>query len=335
MFFGPKPLGRVSLDTQALKEDKKRCIKTGPCGIGKEALYLNSFYLDRIYYVPVRCVTRVFKRVAMSKGGFTGKGVFASIPYLVVEYDGGREKQCIFKYEEKVDQFLEIFHARWPDIPVHSKAAQLRLEEKEKLRAKKRRNDLSGEILNELFLLKRAKEFLEEKPSLSAELSMCAKAKRTNDQSNPAYRWVALAIVLMGLVSAAFGVYSLMTRQGNAVYFLLFGLAAVFLFSGANVLPTKQNNRRYIEQQLQLAVRNMENYLAGYPGFPVPARYAHPVVLEWMKDILEEGRAQDTGSALEEVKKDLKAINSSVTVEEDEFERIMAVKPMFLIWEYQ
>ena len=42
----------------------------------------------------------------MSKGGFTGKGLFASIPYLVVEYDNGQEKQCNFKFEENVDMLL-------------------------------------------------------------------------------------------------------------------------------------------------------------------------------------------------------------------------------------
>ena len=34
-------------------------------------------------------VTRVYKRVAMSKGGFSGKGIFATLSYLVVEFDGG------------------------------------------------------------------------------------------------------------------------------------------------------------------------------------------------------------------------------------------------------
>mgnify|MGYP007103992378 CR=1 FL=1 len=32
-------------------------------------------------------VTRVYKRVAMSKGGFSGKGIFATLSYLVVEFD--------------------------------------------------------------------------------------------------------------------------------------------------------------------------------------------------------------------------------------------------------
>ena len=48
--------------------------------------------------MALESVRRVFKRVAMSKGGFTGKGAFGSIPYLVVEYDDGAQKQCNFKH---------------------------------------------------------------------------------------------------------------------------------------------------------------------------------------------------------------------------------------------
>lgn len=60
--------------------------------MGEKALYLNSFFIDRRYYVALSSVRRVFKRVAMSKGGFSGKGVFGSIPYLVVEYDDGQDE---------------------------------------------------------------------------------------------------------------------------------------------------------------------------------------------------------------------------------------------------
>ena len=83
-----------SLEKEELAQDKKHCRKFGPCGVGEKAIYLNSFYFERRYYIPLTSVKRVFKRVAMSKGGFTGKGLFATIPYLVVEYDNGEEKQC-------------------------------------------------------------------------------------------------------------------------------------------------------------------------------------------------------------------------------------------------
>ena len=75
MIFKPAQLGMAKLDNQELVEDRKSCKKIGPCGVGKKALYLNSFYIDRRYYLPYGSITRVFKRVAMSSGGFSGKGL--------------------------------------------------------------------------------------------------------------------------------------------------------------------------------------------------------------------------------------------------------------------
>ena len=72
-----------------------------------------------------------------------------------------------------------------------------------------------------------------------------------------------------------------------------------------------------------------------YPEFPVPARYAHPVVLKRMKDILLEGRTETITEALGILKSDLKALNSSVSVEQEEFDEIMAIKPIFLVMNYE
>jgi hypothetical protein len=115
----------------------------------------------------------------------------------------------------------------------------------------------------------------------------------------------------------------------------LFGLAAIFLFSGASVLPTSHNNRSYIEKQLLNAVDEMEQYIKTYPDFPVPACYAHPVVLKRMQDILKEGRAETIPAALRVLKEDLKALNSSVVVEQEEYDEIVAIKPMFLVMDYR
>ena len=43
MIFKPAQLGLARLDAHELEEDKKACRKIGPCGVGKKALYLNSF----------------------------------------------------------------------------------------------------------------------------------------------------------------------------------------------------------------------------------------------------------------------------------------------------
>ena len=85
MLFAPVRLGSTALSAEVLTADVKNCKHFGPCGVGEKALYLNGFLFDRHYYVALGDIRRVFKRVAMSKGGFTGNGVFGAIPYLVVE----------------------------------------------------------------------------------------------------------------------------------------------------------------------------------------------------------------------------------------------------------
>ena len=108
----PRRLGNVSIPDEELIKDRKECKKIGPCGIGKKAVYLSSFYIDRRYYIPISSVKRIFKRIAMSKGGFTGKGVFGTLSYLVVVYEDGKEKQCNFKHEEDVDRFLAYIEGK-------------------------------------------------------------------------------------------------------------------------------------------------------------------------------------------------------------------------------
>ncbi len=79
----------------------------------------------------------------------------------------------------------------------------------------------------------------------------------------------------------------------------------------------------------------MEDYLASRPDFPLPARYAHPVVLRRMVRALEYGRAANGEQALEVVKKDLQALNSSVEVDQEEYDEVVAIKAMFLNEDYQ
>ena len=106
MSFAPVRLGNTVLEAETAAADRKSCRRFGPCGVGEKALYLNDLLIDRHFYVGFGSVRRVFKRVAMSQGGFSGKGAFGSIPYLVVQYDDGQEKQCTFKREEDVDELL-------------------------------------------------------------------------------------------------------------------------------------------------------------------------------------------------------------------------------------
>lgn len=331
----PQRLGNVSIPDEELVKDRKECKKIGPCGIGKKAVYLSSFYIDRRYYIPISSVKRIFKRIAMSKGGFTGKGVFATLSYLVVVYEDGKEKQCNFKHEEDVDRFLAYIE-EYPDIPVHSLEAERKLAEKERwLAEKQRERNVSEETKRCLVKLEQAEQYLKKQSDIYMDLSQSAKKKRTYDRSNPAYKWVALAIVLMGGAAFVYGIYALTTHAGFGMYFLLFGLAAIFLFAGANVLPTSKNNKNYIEKRLTESISQMEEYIRVYPDFPVPAHYAHPIVLKRMQEIMKEGRARNIPEALQVLKKDLKALNSSVVVEKEEYDEVVAIKPMFLVMDYK
>ena len=122
-------------------------------------MYLSSFYIDRRYYIPISSVKRIFKRIAMSKGGFTGKGVFGTLSYLVVVYEDGKEKQCNFKHEEDVDRFVAYIEEKYPDIPVHSLEAERKLAEKERWLAEKKKKYI-GRNKRCLAKLEQAEEYL-------------------------------------------------------------------------------------------------------------------------------------------------------------------------------
>ena len=337
MIFKPAQLGMAKLDQQELVEDRKSCKKIGPCGVGKKALYLNSFYIDRRYYLPYGSISRVFKRVAMSSGGFTGKGMFASMAYLVVEYDGGKQKQCNFKDERDVDKLLEVLAKEQPQIPLLSEAGERALQKKEAEKAARKLPELTDEAKHSVTVLRKAKEYLEEKPELAEELSAAERRKRAQLQSKPVYRYVALAIFLFGLVAAAYGLYAITNHVGNyGIYFALFGFAAIFLFSSYNMLPTARNNHSAIMKRADRAEQAAADYVKRYPNgaFPVPSYYAHPTVLKQMMDAIEEGRAVTVPEALEAVKARLKALNADVQVEQEEYDEVVLIKAMFLNHQY-
>ena len=338
MIFRPAQLGMAKLDRLELEQDKKACRKIGPCGVGKKALYLNSFYIDRRYYLPYGSISRVFKRVAMSSGGFTGKGMFASMAYLVVEYDGGKQKQCNFKDERDVDKLLEVLAKEQPQIPLLSEAGEQALQKKEAEKAARKLPELTDEARHSVTVLRKAKEYLEEKPELAEELSAAERRKRAQLQSKPVYRYVALAIFVFGIVSAAYGLYAVTNHVGNyGIYFALFGFAAIFLFSSYNMLPTARNNNNAIMKRADKAEAAMAEYVKHYPNgaFPVPSCYAHPIVLKQMTDAIEEGRAVTVPEALDAVEARLKSLNADVQVEQEEYDEVVVIKAMFLNHDYQ
>lgn len=112
MYFKPFALHQDKLHKDILKKDKKNATHYGPCALGAEAIYLSSFYIDRFYYIPRNQVKRVFKRIAMTANrGF-------QLPYLVVSYGDGKEKQCFFRNEEELDELLTVLPQKWSEVPV-------------------------------------------------------------------------------------------------------------------------------------------------------------------------------------------------------------------------
>lgn len=333
MSFAPVRLGNTVLEAETAAADRKSCRRFGPCGVGEKALYLNDLLIDRHFYVGFGSVRRVFKRVAMSQGGFSGKGAFGSIPYLVVQYDDGQEKQCTFKREEDVDELLAYLGQVRPEIPRLSVGGEQRLAKKAQQEASRYLKELTPQAQSVREELERARKFLSGYPELTAQLAAAAKAKRINEHTNPAYRWVALAIVLAGAAALVYGIISWRGGSDFGVYFALFGFAAVFFFSGAHVLPTAKNNRRAVERAWDEAQAAMANVLP--EDFPLPARYSHPIVLDRMIRILREGRAQSKEEALDVLKADLRALTADVQVEQEEHDEVVVIKPLLLVSDYQ
>ncbi len=336
MIIKPQALGSSNLDTDKLKNDKKKCIKIGPCGIGEKAIYLNSFFFDRVYYAEYEKIERVFKRIAMSKGGFSGKGLFASIPYLVVKFKDGTEKVCNFKYEEQVDLILTKISRRFPDIPVHSVEAEKRLEAAREAEEARYLKELSPEAEKSVEQLKNAKKILESKGELPIRLAHDAKQKRTLDAINPTYRLLAVAVFLAAAACTAWGLKIVATKgfTVGGVYVLL-GFAFIFFVVSANVLPSGRNNKKYGEDCYNNSLREMNEFLSKKTDFPVPAVYAHPIVIDRMIRVIREGRTKTVSGAMQLVKDDLKALNPTVTVSQKEYDEVVIVKPLFTVDEYK
>ena len=142
----------------------------------------------------------------------------------------GRKKQCNFKYEDQVDLFLARMQQEFPEIKTVSEAAEKRLEEAERAREQKPEVPLCGMALKEVERLECAKEYLEKQPVLFAEFSNAARKKRTYEQTKPYYKWGALLFTVLGIAALVSGLASLKSQAPFAVWFVLFGIAGIFLF---------------------------------------------------------------------------------------------------------
>ncbi|MBQ6361126.1 MAG: ATPase P [Lachnospiraceae bacterium] len=336
MLMPCSPLGNYTLPKEALAADRAAVKKFGPCGAGEKALYIGSKYISRRYYIPWGEVRRVFKRVAMSAGGFTGKGIFGSMAYIVVQFGNGKEKDCYFKMENELDALLSLIEKEHPEIPTHSAAAERKLAAAAAERKKQRSVTISAEAEETAAYLERAEAFLDQEPSVSQNLTIAAKQKRIVDNMKPQMIAIGTIVGIAGILAAVYGAYGLLTGSSTAMYFLLGGGVLFFFVFSANLFPGKYNSRKYADSVWNEAVEKSRKYISSWAEpFPVPAQYAHVLVLERMRRAVRDGRADDAGPALEIVKSDLRALNSSVTVSQEEHDEVVEIKPLFLVCDYK
>ena len=222
-----------------------------------------------------------------------------------------------------------------PEIPTHSAAAEKKLAEAEEAEKKKYLQELSPEAERSVENLRSAQDYLDRNPDLSRQLAYAAREKRTIDRINPTYQIFAVIIVLAAAAAVAFGIWAMLNRKGWAVYFVLFGFAFIFLVSATRILPTAGRNRRSAQRDWDQALSEMRAFVSEDPEFPIPAQYAHPIVLERMIRAIRMGRAVTVSESLTVVKEDLKALNSQVKVSQKEYDEVVAVKPLFLVMNYE
>lgn len=332
-----RPLSSETLEKDVLIEDKKSCKKIGRIGIGQKAIYLNSYFFERDLYIPFQMVKRVFKRVAMSKGGYSGKGVFASMSYLVVEYDADKEIQVRVKHEHQVDRMLEEVHKRYPAIPLHSVKAEERLQAAALEEEKRYKKNLSEKAVGTIKELEGLEEKLRKNPKLYETLARTAKTKRMASGTKPYYKYIKYLMLFGSLAGIGLGVLTYHLNFGMETSFVFFAFSAIFIFVASQVNRTGTINKDLADREFLEAVAAMNRYMesVGLNHLGIPAAYFHPFTLRRMIRIVREGRAEEIKEAMVVLKDDLKGINHTVTVSEKEYEEIVTIKPMFLCMDYQ
>ena len=329
-------LGPTALSADLVRADKRRALRVGPCAIGEQVLFVNSFYIKRMYYVVYSDISRIFKRVAMSKGGYTGKGIFGAMAYLVVQMKDGSEKQCNFRLEEDVDLLLAQMSKEHPEIPVHSKEAEQRLKEAEEKERASYLKELSPEAEESVKALESARALLRVRPGLSEGLSAAAKRKRASDMTSPYYIWLAVVLFVAAIIVTLAGLFLyFFLHVKGAIFMVLGGFVFVLFIASARVLPTKARNKETVQREWDEAVEKMRIYLEEEKDFPLPARYAHPVVCDRMIRAIKKGHAVTVEQSYEYMVNELKSLNKSVEVSQKEYDEVATVKPMFLVSDYQ
>ena len=330
-----KSLGVKKLPEDILRIDKKNCRIYGPCGVGERALYLNGKYIERRYYVIWSEVSRLYKRVAMSRGGFTGKGVFASVPFLVADLKDGSSREFAFKNEADVDNLLNDVKTNHPGIPTLSESAEQKLAASESAERERYLKELSRDASDAVCKLEEDREYLEQNTRLSEALTSAAKQKRIADKLPLSFKLIGFAQLAVGIAAVLYGLFCLVMNKAYAVYFILGGGAALFIALSTGAFPGKRYSKTKAQEDWDAALDAMREYLKDKPDFFLPAQYAHPVVIERIIRIIREGCTADADEAFHIMKNELKALDNTVMVSQKEYDEVVKIKPLFLVCDYR
>lgn len=350
----PRLVGLTPLDPQILHQDRKSCQKIGPLGLGDRALYLNQWILDRAAYVAYEDLTRAYKRVAMSKGAYTKKGVFATLSYLVLVLTTGKTVVTRVKYEADIDSFLRALKERRPDLPtVYEKTgangfsgetgaadaakAVTGLMASENGAPASRESTVSEEDLSPLarktlLQLRKAQKYMEDDPSWANRLVYRAKEVRRLSQLPLTYYYGGLAVGALALVLMGAGIWGRLHQLTWTLYLILLGASLLVFVIASQVLRTGPFHRARADAAWQEAVAQMADFLQGFgKGFPLPPTLAHPLVLVWMERTVLSNSANTPAQALQLVTASLQAMDASVTVSETTYQEVTTIKPLFLV----
>lgn len=332
----PKPLGRGTLPDEELKADRKQADKFDQWGLGQRAMYLPGRFRARALYIPYDSIIRVFKRIGYSSAG-NGKGLFAPVLFMVVQYDDGKEFQSSWKYIQEADKMMDELRELHPKISLMSPAGEEKEKEKKKQEEMIRTKELPDAVRKNIKTLQEAKRTLEKRPGLYEKLVVSARLKRRRDLIRPAYEGIAITVLIAGAAALIGGVF-IFKRGGSgmtAMLMILIGLAAMFVMANSKVIPTPKSTRRYLQRQYDKALEAMARSLKHLPDFPVPVYYCHPFTCDRMIRILRQERAQDISGAMDVLKSDLKAADSSVALSGDDYSEVVMIKPLFLVADYK
>ena len=150
--------------------------------------------------------------------------------------------------------------------------------------------------------------------------------------TNPYYVHFALLLFFGGLLCLlSAGIFYKNGDQSHAI--VLFGFFLMLFLVGFRVRPTGRQNKEEVEREYEESIRKMKDSLP--EDFPLPARYAHPVCLLWMKQNILEGKAETLASSYELLKKELKELDSTKQVSQKVYDWLVVIKPMFMAAEYR